>query len=477
MKFFSFIKEGFVSHPVEIQVNLLPGLPEVKFSGLVDMAIKESATRLKSAFRKSGFQWPSRKQIIINISPAYMKKKSFGMDLALAAAILWKTSQVDFSIYKSSSLYFYGELGLDGEIMAPEGWNTLPLKDEDVLITGASQDKNFKKQTYAAQYLTELKQASLLPVENWQSQLKKPDIPDMYFSNSARLLLMLSAIGEHHLLLCGESGSGKTTLTESLYFLLGAPLKKTWTESKNLFQKEMCKWRPYVNPHHTTTPLSIIGGGVPLFPGEISRAHGGLLVLDEYLEFHPKVQEALREPIEKGAIRLVRQGQSFEFPCQFVLAATSNLCPCGDYVPGKNTSCAYSLRRCQSYLDRLSGPMLDRFDILAFSNQWAEKKRSYSLKSMYQEVIEASQFRLKQRKQEKFNSQLSLQELEFMLDKQSLAHLPETTSHRRKRALLRVARSFSDFQKEEHISCSSIEKVFDFTVKNFHFLKNRMLIN
>ena len=476
MKFFSFVRDGFVLSPVEIQVNLLPGLPEVKFSGLVDMAIKESATRLKSAFRRLGFHWPNKQQIIINISPANIKKNSLGMDLALASAILWKTSQINFSLYNTTHVYAYGEVGLDGEIIAPEDWNVLPLKENDFLITGLSKDKNYRQNNYLAETLKDLDKAILLPTEKWETQLQKPKVPDISFSEQASLILKLAATGEHNLLLCGEAGSGKTTLTENLYFLLSPPHKKTWEESKRLFRKEVSSWRPYINPHHTTPPLSIIGGGVPLFPGEISRAHGGLLVLDEYLEFHPKVQEALREPVEKGEIRLVRRGQSMSFPSQFILAATSNLCPCGDYLPGKNNQCAYSIRRCQSYLDRLSGPMLDRFDILAFSNQW-KGDRSISLESLFQEVQKASRFRLEKRKQNVLNSQLSLKELEFMSKKQSLQHLPETSSHRRKRALLRVARSLSDFKQEEHISYESIEKVFQLTVKNFYFLKNRMLIN
>ncbi len=476
MKFFSFVRDGFILSPVEIQVNLLPGLPEVKFSGLVDMAIKESATRLKSAFRKLGFHWPNKQQIIINVSPAYIKKTSLGMDLALASAILWKTSQINFSAYDTDHIYAYGEVSLDGDIIAPTDWNTLPLKEDDCLITGISKDKNYRENNYLAENLKNLDKAIKLPVESWETQLQKPEMPNISFSESASLILKLAAVGEHNLLLCGEAGSGKTTLAENLYFLLAPPNRKIWEESKHLFKKETSSWRPYINPHHTTTPLSMVGGGIPLFPGEISRAHGGLLVLDEYLEFHPKVQEALREPVEKGEIRLVRRGQSMLFPAKFLLAATSNLCPCGDYLPGKSNQCAYSLRRCQSHLDRLSGPMLDRFDLLAFSNQW-KGQRNKDLKHLFQEITQASQFRLHQRKQRVLNSQLSLKELEFMLDKKSLCHLPETSSHRRKIALLRVARSLSDFEKEESISYKSIEKVFQLTVKNFYFLKNRMLIN
>ena len=204
-------------------------------------------------------------------------------------------------------------------------------------------------------------------------------------------------------------------------------------------------WRAFINPHHTTSPLSMIGGGSPLFLGEISKAHGGMLLLDEYLEFHPKVQEALREPLEKGEIRLVRKGKCMVFPSQFLLVATSNLCPCGDYEPYKSIPCSYSLRRCQSHLDRLSGPMMDRFDLLIFSQDWKGEK-TVSLNALKKEVEQAYLFRLKRRLQNKVNAHLDLNELEKMMPPELINLLPEHSSHRRKRALIRVARTLSDFK-------------------------------
>ena len=379
MRFFSFVRDGFSFISVEVQVSLLPGLPEVTFTGLVDMAIKESAVRLKSAFKKMGFQWPLKQQIIINLSPAYIKKSSPGMDLALAGAILWKTGQMDFSSYKSSSLYLYGEVDLDGKILTPQDWKSLPTQ-EKTLIIGSLEGENYKPDVFSATNLKELFTGQRMSVEDWKKQLQPPSLPDIFFSKPAAELLKVTAVGEHPLLLCGSAGSGKTTLAESLYCLLSPPKKSAFEELDRIFNTPQT-WRPFINPHHTTSPLSMIGGGVPLFPGEISKAHGGFLFLDEYLEFHPKVQEALREPLEKGEIRLVRQGKCMVFPARFLLVATSNLCPCGDYEPNKPVQCAYSLRRCQAYLDRLSGPMLDRFDLLAFSKDWKKRQTGFSKES------------------------------------------------------------------------------------------------
>ena len=474
MKFFSFVKEGFSFTPVEIQISLSPGLPEVTFTGLVDIAIKESATRLKSAFKTLGFQWPIKQKLLINLSPAYIKKSSSGMDLALASAILWKMGQIDFSDYNQSSLYFYGEVDLHGNVLTPQDWRSLPIAG-NTLIIGSLKETNYKQKVFSVNTLRELFAGKLVPVEDWRSQLEAPEIPEISFSNPGAQLLKLAATGEHSLLLCGFSGSGKSTLAEHLYYLLSAPNKKAFEESEQICNSKQ-SWRSFINPHHTTSPLSIIGGGYPLFLGEISKAHGGLLFLDEYLEFHPKVQEALREPLEKGEIRLVRKGQCSLFPAQFLLVATSNLCPCGDYEPNKAIQCSYSLRRCQSYLDRLSGPMMDRFDLLAFSENW-KGERKVSLKSLHTEVEKARAFRLEERNQEIPNSQLQLKQLEMMIGKDILPLLPKSSSHRRKRALLRVARSLSDLKQEKLISPLSIEQALTFTVKNFFFLKNRILAN
>ena len=474
MKFFSYVKNNFRFTPVEIQVSLLPGLPDVKFTGLVDMAIKESATRLKSAFKQNNFQWPLKKQIIINLSPSYIKKSSPGMDLAIACAILEKTGQISFSHYESPQLYFYGELDLEGKVRTPEDWKFLPSEGQ-TLTVGSLLEKNYKQDLYLAGTLRDLFQPQKSIALNWRNRLKPPALPEISFSKTASEVLKICATGEHPTLLCGSAGSGKSTLAEHIYPLLSSPSKKTFQEMEQTLNLSQ-EWRTFINPHHTTSPLSMIGGGSPLFLGEISKAHGGLLLLDEYLEFHPKVQEALREPLEKGEIRLVRKGQCMVFPSKFLLVATSNLCPCGDYEPHKPVSCAYSLRRCQSYLDRLSGPMMDRFDLLIFSKDWKGEK-TVSLKSLKKEVEKAQLFRLKNRRQEQVNAHLDLNTLESMMDSKTKNLLPEDSSHRRKRALIRVARTLSDLKQEEEISSSSIEQAIQLTVKNFFFLKNRILGN
>ena len=341
------------------------------------------------------------------------------------------------------------------------------------LVVGSLKETNYKQKLFSASQLKELSSAQEIPSKDWTQRIKAPEVPDISFSQAGGELLKISATGEHSLLLCGSAGSGKSTLAEHLYYLLSEPNKKNFEESEQILNISQ-KWRAFISPHHSTSPLSMIGGGSPLFLGEISKAHGGMLLLDEYLEFHPKVQEALREPLEKGEIRLVRRGQCMVFPSRFLLIATSNLCPCGDYEPYKPVQCSYSLRRCQSHLDRLSGPMMDRFDLLAFSKNWKGEK-TVRLKQLHKEVKKARLFRLNIRKQENPNSYLELKDLEFMMKRDQAKLLPQSSSHRRKRALLRVARTLSDLKQEEEISSSSLDQALILTIKNFFFLKNRML--
>lgn len=476
MKIYSFAQDGAQMIPVEVELNLIPGLPQVQFTGLPDTAIKESIMRIKSAIRSQGFEWPKTRQLIINLRPSYLKKHSQGLDLAIACALLWKTKQLKPPVeyITSDSAFIYGELSLDGEVSVPENWESLPPQKEGVL-TGRVEGRNYLCPLLQIESLKDLEEPIPIPVQPLSDLIKKPDLPNIDFSEAAAKLLKVCAAGEHSLLLAGEAGSGKSTLLEQLPFLLQEPSLKDFSRSRRLWAKagEELNWRPFVNPHHSTTPLSMIGGGYPLFFGEISRAHGGILFMDEYLEFHPRVQEALREPMEKGEIRIIRKGKSEVFPARFMLVAATNLCPCGDLVPGRSSQCSYSLRRCFSHLDRLNGPMLDRFDILAFSSQW-KGSLTVPLEEIKEKILKAGELR-KRRMQETANGKLTIQELENSLpDFIRENHLSFcVSSKRRKRSVLRVARTIADLEGIEQITLKHIESAKEFAFMPFVQLKNR----
>ena len=476
MKIFSFAQDGNKIRPVEVELSLIPGLPQVQFTGLPDTAIKESVMRIKSAVRAQGFEWPKTRQMIINLRPAHLKKSSQGLELAVACALLWKTKQVEPPAEMSSPFYVYGELSLDGTVNMPTDWESLPPKKEGIL-TGKTEKTNYLCPLFQISSLKELNQPVLTPAQPLEKLLKKPAIPDIYFSKRAADILAVTSAGGHPLLLAGEAGSGKSTLAEHLPYLLPPPSLSDFQEARRIWANmgQELTWRPFVHPHHSATPLSMIGGGYPLFFGEITKAHGGVLFMDEYLEFHPKVQEALREPIEKGEICIARRGQSEKFPACFLLVAATNLCPCGDFVPGKISHCAYSLRKCFSHLERLNGPMLDRFDILAFSTDWKTGSLSVPLKDIYKRVLKAQDF-CEKRKQTKPNGRLSLQELEDSLTRflkkevQPMAAIP---SKRRKKALLKTARTLADLEEKKDIELSHIEKAKELSLIPFMQIKNR----
>lgn len=473
MQVYSFAQDGNHIVPVEVELSLSPGLPQVQFTGLPDAIIKESIMRIKSAIRHQGFEWPRTKQITINLRPAYLKKSSQGLDLAIACTLLWKTGQAQPPKTLQAPFYIYGELSLNGNISVPSDWESVPAKKKGIL-TGYISGDNYLCPVFQVANLKGLTNPELIPVKSLNQLLKKPPLPNISFSKEAAMLLSVIGAGEHSVLFAGAAGSGKSTLAEHIIYILSPPDLSTFSIARKIWSQsgDKLNWRPFVHPHHSSTILSMIGGGRPLFLGEITRAHGGVLFMDEYLEFHPRVQEALREPMEKGEIRLARSGYNEVFPARFLLAAATNLCPCGDLIPGHKPACSYSLRRCSSHLDRLNGPMLDRFDILAFSNQW-KGSLSFHIKEIAATVKKAFEFR-KSREQSKPNSCLSLSELEFSLKGflKDTKHFSYLSSKRRRRAVLRVARTLADMEASSDITIQHIEKAKELSFVPFTQLKN-----
>ena len=465
MRIVSFIKEGHQMLPIEVELSLSPGLPRVEFTGMADLAIKESVTRLKTAFQHQNFVWPSKKQITINLRPAYIKKNSQGLDLAIACALLKKTKQLEGDLPQ----WIYGEVGLMGEVSAPEDW----LQIDGSFLTGRVPQDESLEDLYCVENLRQLTSPQRLKSKSVRDLIERPALPKTHFSKNAALLLAMAGAGEHSVLLAGEAGSGKTTLAQHILCLLDEPSKESFKSSLRIarhFGKPL-HWRPFVSPHHSTPPLSMIGGGSPPFLGEISRAHGGLLFLDEYLEFSPQVQEALREPMEKGEIFISRKGESVRFPARFILIAATNLCPCGSYIPGNQPPCAYSLRRCRSKLEKLSGPMLDRFDIMMLSSFW-RGPLEVSMKEI-QDKVKTARLQRKKRSQKTPNSRLSLEELEASIDPFILKNLMPSalSSKRRHMALLKTGRTLADLEGEEKVTAQHIEKASLFSLKPFNDLK------
>lgn len=480
MKIYTLCKQGFELKPIEVEISFMPGVPKFQFLGQPDNLIKESELRIRSALKHQGFELPRGQQVIVNLKPAHLKKQSRGVDLAVACAYLWKSAQVPISPELKDSVCIYGELGLDGRVQMPNDLDSLFDDSPNLrLISGYPEaDKPLYQNVYAMRELKNLQSMEYFPANNTAYNFERPSLEsDIKLCDKQAELLTIMATGEHHTMLAGPSGSGKTTLAQIVYKILKDPHQNQFRLSQQIHNVMgyNLNWRPIVCPHHTTTPIALIGGGAPIFPGEITRAHSGLLVLDEFLEFHPKVQEALREPLETGEIMISRRGDRRALPARFMLVSTTNLCPCGDYTPKEIINCRYSLQKCKSYMEKLSGPILDRFDVMAFSNEW-EREKTHTVDSIFKKVVSAQEFAKLKRGQSFPNSFLNSGAVEKTIDEFIKDNLmPETgKSHRRKAALLKVARTIADIEQSEKIKAHHLQKATLYSVQPFQSLKTRL---
>lgn len=474
IKIFSFSKQGLELKPIQVEMNFVPGLPQFQIIGLPDALIKESQIKIKSALQSQGFKLPQSHKVIVNLRPSYIKKVSQGLDLAIAINYLLKSEQIQ-PPKNTNHIYLYGELGLDGSIKTPDDLTCLVNNPEPNIniYTGFCKTPQ-KHNIHSLHFLTDFENPKFIlkapPIHNHQ----KPPVKEVFLKEQAYRLACIIATGEHSCLMSGSAGSGKTTLAQAIHQILQNPSHQMYEDIQklNALFNYNCKWRPLVSPHHTTPPLSLIGGGSPPFPGEITRSHGGILLLDEFLEFNGSVLETLREPIESKKITVARRGKKLTYPAHFLLLATTNLCPCGKYSPKKNINCRYSLKKCRSYLEKLSGPLVDRFSILSFSHQWKGEYKFSTLKAQ-EEVNKAFEF-IKRRNQNIKNSELDSAEIKESINeftrKNLLPQLPE--SFRRQKAFFQVARSIADLDRSIDIKLRHLNESFKLTVEPFLALED-----
>lgn len=474
MRVYSLTKQSYELIPLEVEVSFMPGLPRFHIMGLPDIAIKESQARIKSALRHQGFQLPRHQQVLVNLKPLHLKKSSWGLDLAIACAYLWKSEQVALPKVPLEKICIYGELSLEGQIQVPNDLEDLDELEEGTFVLSSIPQNMTRWNWLGASQLKELDSLQEMTSQKEECPFQRPPLEEAFFTKSQSHLMTIVGTGEHSLFVAGPAGSGKTTLAKYIHNVLSDPSVVRFRESRKISRSMGLQetWRPLVAPHHSIPVMSMVGGGSPPVPGEVSRAHGGVLLLDEFLEFHPYVRESLREPIESKLMTVSRRGVICQFLAHFVLMATSNLCPCGDYVPRKPTRCLLTLSRCRSYLDKMSGPLLDRFSILSFSHQW-KGDFDVSLKEIRENIIKAREFAYQSRKQTINNSELDLKNLEESVDDFTLKNLlPDFGgSHRRKLALLQVARSLADLKEQKELTMKTLNEAMDLCVRPFHELR------
>lgn len=368
MKLKSLIQNANRLDVAEVEIEFIPGIPQIHFLGLPDRIIKESFYRIKSALKSSGYKFPLTSQMIVNIKPNHLRKSSRGVELAVALGILLKTEQMsEYLINKDWVIY--GELGLDGSIYEPSDLNQNLHALEGIEILTGSKNINPEGLPTEVIRLPSLKNLEFTKEKSEKNFIRPQEGLNKKYSEQEAEFIFLAATSGLHALLAGDSGAGKSTLARSLVAFLSEPVEGEYVRVEK-------NWRPVVSPHQSITPGAFLGGGTNLFEGEVERVQGGILLLDELLEFDPFILESLRGPMTGDILRLSRGSFHREVSSQFQVLATTNLCPCGKWSPLKtNMTCRFSRLKCTRYLDRFSGPVLDRFALLMFSTH-AERKIS-----------------------------------------------------------------------------------------------------
>lgn len=468
----SFAKQGQKFLPIEVEVKLIPGLPSIQIVGLPDTTIKESIVRIRSAIKNSGFRFPRAQTIVANLRPMGIKKSGTGLDLAIAIAYLLESGQMSWPYAFSKKSYFFGALDLSGNIICPEELRKGLVDSEQTVVTGPCE-MNYQFESHQLKSLKEIASGEARPAEDPFKDFQRPQLLNLKFSAIQARLLSVIALGEHPCLLAGPSGEGKTTLAQEIVNLLRRPSHtelKTLAKVWRLFGK-LPNWRPLVSPHHTIPTISMVGGGNPIHPGEITRAHGGVLLMDEFFEFNQKVFDALREPVEKGELQVARGGVVETFPAKTLLVATSNLCPCGEFVPVRGHRCRCSNRRREIYFDRFRGPMLDRFAIFSMSSEWTSGKE-VTLSEILANIEATQEFVKKSRQQLNTNQWTTgLDECSQKFEK-LLPYIG--TSRRRRKSLFQVARSVADLDKSESIKLTHIEEAAEYCLFSHQRLTSQL---
>ena len=498
---------GIDAVKVGVEVDVSGGLPGIVILGLPDSAIQESKERVKATLKNAGFAFPMRK-IVINLTPADLRKEGPSFDLPISVGILAASDQVKPDLL--GDYLFLGEVSLDGTLRPVAGVLPIAASAREmgivglVLPTDNAQEAavveglkvhGFNNISQVADFLNQPQKYQPVQLEEKQNsvpaEFNRVDLKDVKGQSHARRALEIAAAGGHNLIFAGPPGSGKTMLARRLPGILPAldfaeALEVTRIHSVAGLLKNrgtLVRDRPFRSPHHSASGPSLVGGGSYPRPGEISLAHQGVLFLDELTEFKRDVLEFLRQPLEDGCVTISRTRQSVMFPAQFTLVASTNPCPCG-YYGDTIQECTCSPNKREQYWAKLSGPLMDRIDLQVAVNrlkpeeitQQPNGESSATVGERVQKAREIAVRRFQNESSVRCNAQMQSRHIS------KWCHLDDTArnllevairklglSARASDRILKVARTIADLAGDENLQPNHVAEAIQYrTIDRMH---------